>query len=108
MLHLQEVVRGPLDGLPDLMAMSRPVQKRPQDEHVKRSLQKSGPRLRLFFHGRQSTLNLASIVDIRQSIVKQDEEQAGFRARAAPLFPGNAKVLDKIPAVFYSWLWKHP
>ena len=40
MLHLQEIVRRPLNVLADLVAVSRTIKKRPQDEHVKRALQK--------------------------------------------------------------------
>jgi hypothetical protein len=50
--------------------MSRSAEKRPQDEHVKRPLEEPGPLLCLFRHRRQSTLNLAAMVDIRLSLVK--------------------------------------
>jgi hypothetical protein len=33
-LHLQELICGPLNVLADLVAMRRPVEKCPQDEHV--------------------------------------------------------------------------
>ncbi len=33
-LHLKEIVRGPLNVLVDLVTMSKPVEKCPQDEHV--------------------------------------------------------------------------
>jgi hypothetical protein len=33
-LHLQELVRRPLNVLADLMAVSGAIKKRPQDEHV--------------------------------------------------------------------------
>lgn len=68
MLHLQELVRGPLNVFAYLMAMSRSIEKRPQDEHVQRSLQETGPLLYLFRHGRYSTLDLDVMVDIRLSI----------------------------------------
>ena len=41
MLHLQNIVRGSLDVLADLMTMSGAIKKGPQDEHVKRSLKKA-------------------------------------------------------------------
>ena len=56
MLHLQEIVRGPLDMLVDLMTMRGSIKKRSQDEHVKRALEKACPLLSSFLHGRQSTL----------------------------------------------------
>ena len=57
MLHLQEFVGGSLNMLADLMTMSRPVQERPQDEHVQGSLEKPDPLLlRLLRHSRLSTL----------------------------------------------------
>jgi hypothetical protein len=55
-LHLQEIVRGPLDMLADLMTMRGSIKKRSQDEHVKRALEKGRPLLCSFLHGRQSTL----------------------------------------------------
>ena len=70
MLHLQEFIRGPLNVLPDLVPMSRSTEERPQDEHVKRPLEEPAPLLCLFRHRRQSTLNLAAMVDIRLSLVK--------------------------------------
>jgi hypothetical protein len=47
-LHLQEVVRGPLNMLTNLMTMSRSIKKCSQDEHVKRAMEKSDPLLCLF------------------------------------------------------------
>jgi hypothetical protein len=49
--------------------VSRSIEKRPQDEHVKRSLEEPDPLLRLFRHRRHSTLNLPTMVDTRLSIV---------------------------------------
>jgi hypothetical protein len=69
MLHLQEFIRGSLNVLPDLVTVSRSIEKRPQDEHVKRSLEEPDPLLRLLRHRRHSTLNLATMVDTRLSIV---------------------------------------
>jgi hypothetical protein len=71
-LHLKKVVCGPLNVLADLVAVRRTVQKGSQDEHVQRALEKARARLLcLFHHGRQSTLNLATMVDIRLSLVKE-------------------------------------
>jgi hypothetical protein len=69
MLHLQEFIRSPLNVLSDLVTVSRSIEKRPQDEHVKRSLEEPDPVLRLLRHRRHSTLNLATMVDTRLSIV---------------------------------------
>ena len=55
MLHLQEVVRRPLNVLADLVTVRRPIEKRPQDEHVQGALQKIRALLYLFCHGRRST-----------------------------------------------------
>src|SRR5882762_3554316 len=66
-LRLQKFIRGPLNVLPDLVTVSRSIEKRPQDEHVQSSLEKPNPLLRLFRHRRCSTLNLAMMVDIRLS-----------------------------------------
>src|SRR5580700_5166159 len=69
MLHLQEFIRSPLNVLPDLVTVRRSIEKRPQDEHVKRSLEEPDPLLRLLRHRRHSTLNLVTMVDTRLSIV---------------------------------------
>jgi hypothetical protein len=45
-------------------------EKRPQDEHVKRSLEEPDPLLSLLRYRRHSTLDLATMVDTRLSIVK--------------------------------------
>src|SRR5258708_35757943 len=54
-LHLQEFIRSPLNVLSNLVTVSRPIEKRPQDEHVKRALKKPGALLFWIRHGRQST-----------------------------------------------------
>jgi hypothetical protein len=83
-LHLQEFIRSPLNVLTDLVTVSRSIEKRPQDEHVKRSLEEPDPLLPLFHHRRHSTLDLAAIVDIRLPIVNgesfpmQDEPEGGL------------------------------
>src|SRR5580658_825620 len=71
-LHLQEFIRGPLNVLPDLVTVSRSVEKRPQNEHVERSLEDPDPLLRLLRHRRHSTLNQATMVDTRLSVVERD------------------------------------
>lgn len=56
-LHLQEIVRGPLDALADMMAMSGAIQKRAEDQHIQGALEQLRPLL--FFlsgHGRHSIL----------------------------------------------------
>ena len=72
MLHLEKFVRGPLNVLTDLVTVSRPIKKRPQDEHVKSALEKAGALLLLCLlrHRRQSTLNPGAMVDARPSLVK--------------------------------------
>jgi hypothetical protein len=77
MLHLQEFIRGPLNVLADLVTVGRSVEKRPQDEHVKRSLEESDALLWLLRHGRHSTLNLTIRVGIRLSIVKGRSKDPG-------------------------------
>jgi hypothetical protein len=49
-LHLQEFIRGPLNVLPDLVAVSRSIEKGPQDERVKRSLEEPDPLLCFLRH----------------------------------------------------------
>jgi hypothetical protein len=56
MLHLQKVVRRPLDMLADVVSVSGTIEQRPQNEHIQRALQQIGALLCLFRHGRQSTL----------------------------------------------------
>jgi|HubBroStandDraft_6_1064221.scaffolds.fasta_scaffold110655_2 hypothetical protein len=56
MLHLQDIIRGPLcacrsDGV------RRTIEKRAQDEHVQRALEQICALLCLLSHGRRSTLN---------------------------------------------------
>jgi hypothetical protein len=70
MLHLQEFIRRALNVLANLVTVGRPMEKRPQDEHVERSLQEPDPLLCLLCHRRHSTLNLRMMVGIRLSIVK--------------------------------------
>src|SRR6266852_5228272 len=68
-LHLQEFIRSPLNVLPNLVTVSRSMEKGPQNDHVKRSLEEPDPLLRLLRHRRHSTPNLAAMVDIRLSVV---------------------------------------
>jgi len=57
MLHLQEFICSSLNVLPDLMAVSWSIKKRPQDEHVERALKNAHSLLGLFRHRRRSTLD---------------------------------------------------
>jgi hypothetical protein len=50
--------------------VSGSIEKGPQDEHVKRSLEEPDTLLCLFHHRRHSTFELAMMVDTRLSIVK--------------------------------------
>jgi hypothetical protein len=59
------------------VTMRRSEKKRPQDEHVKRSLEEPDPLLCLFHHRRHSTLAFEMMVDSRLSIVKGAAE-SGF------------------------------
>ena len=70
MLHLQKVIRGPLDLFADLVAVSWSIKKCSQDQHVKRALKKIRVLLCSFLHRRRSTLGFRVIVDIRLSAVK--------------------------------------
>src|SRR5580704_17584321 len=78
-LRLEEFIRAPLNVLPDLVTVSRSKEKRPQDEHVKRSLEEPDPLLRLLGHRRHSTLNLARMVDTRLSIVNGTKQGVDSR-----------------------------
>jgi hypothetical protein len=51
--------------------VSRPIEKGPQDEHVKRSLEETDPLLWLLRHRRQSTPDLEWMVDSRPSICQE-------------------------------------
>jgi hypothetical protein len=94
-LHLQEFIRSPLNLLTDLVTVSSSVKKRPQDEHVQRSLEEAGSLLRLLGHRRHSTLSLATMVDIRLSIVNREstagKAQHGFLER--PLYATHSAVV---------------
>jgi hypothetical protein len=58
--------------LSDLVPVSRSVEKRSEDKHVKSALEEAYPLLLCMLrHRRQSTLNLAAMVDIRLSLVKR-------------------------------------
>jgi hypothetical protein len=58
-LHLEKVIRGPLNMLADLMAMSRTIKKSSQDQHVKGALKKVRAFGCLSGHGRHSTIDYA-------------------------------------------------
>ena len=58
MLHLEKIVRRPLDILADLVPVHRPVQQRSQNQHVQRALQQiRALSCRSYCHGRYSTLD---------------------------------------------------
>lgn len=58
MLHLQKLIRRPLDMLADLVPMCRPIKQRSQNQHVQSPLQQIRALLSWFYrHGRYSTLN---------------------------------------------------
>jgi hypothetical protein len=71
-LHLQELVRGSLDVLSNLVTVSGAVKKCSQDEHVQGALEHGRALLCLFRHRRASTLDMATMVDIRLSVVKRN------------------------------------
>jgi hypothetical protein len=56
-LHLQKVVRGPLNVFSDLVTVSGTVKKSAQDKHVQRALKQIRALRFLFCHGRRSTLD---------------------------------------------------
>jgi hypothetical protein len=80
-LHLQEVVRGSLDVLSDLVTVSMSIEKCPQDEHVQSALKNSRALLCLFRHRRDSTLDLATMVDIRPPVVKRNSQMLILEGR---------------------------
>jgi hypothetical protein len=93
-LHLQEVVRGSLDVLSNLVTVSRTVKECSQDEHVKRALEDGRALLCLFRDGRHPTLDMAMMVDIRLPLVKDvifrqsnDDSRAYCVSRLIPLNP---------------------
>jgi hypothetical protein len=56
-LRLEKIIRGPLNMLADLVAMSRTIKKSSQDQHVKGALKKVRVFRCLFGHGRHLTIN---------------------------------------------------
>src|SRR5271170_105543 len=74
-LHLEEFIRSPLNVLPDLVTVSRSIEKGSQDAHVKRSLEEPDPLLRFLGHRRQSTPDLGK--DGRHSTIDCQREKAG-------------------------------
>jgi hypothetical protein len=57
-LHLEKIIRGPLNILADLVAVSRTIKKSSQDQHVQGALKKVRAFRGLFSYGRHSTINL--------------------------------------------------
>jgi hypothetical protein len=69
-LHLQEIVGGPLDVFADLVTVRRSIQKCSKDEHVQRALQQIRALLCLVLHHRRhSTLDMPVMVGVRPSTV---------------------------------------
>jgi hypothetical protein len=56
-LHLEKIIRGPLNMFADLMAVSRTIEKSSQDQHVEGALKKVRAFWSLFSHRRHSTIN---------------------------------------------------
>jgi hypothetical protein len=55
-LHLQKVIRRPLNMLANLVSVRRAVAERPEDEHIQRSLENSHTLFCLLVGGSHSTL----------------------------------------------------
>src|SRR6185312_5436587 len=92
-LHLQKIVRGSLDMLPNLVAVGGAMQQRPQDEHVQRSLKQLRPLLFLLSgHGRRSTLECT---DGRHSTTDCQVGPSRRARRIAGPGPPAAKNLDR-------------
>ncbi len=85
-LHLKEFIRAPLNVLPDLMTLSRSIEKGPQDEHVQRSVEEPDPLLSLLGYRRQSTPDLARMVDTRLLFVNGTKQ--GVDSRMTTSRPG--------------------
>jgi hypothetical protein len=56
-LHLEKIIRGPLNMFADLVSVRRTIKKSSQDQHVKGALKKVRALRCLFSHGRHSTIN---------------------------------------------------
>ena len=88
MFNLQQVVSGPLDMLRDLVAVGRPKQQGPQDQHVQRALKQLdslGEFVRCR-HSRHSTQNPSkpgrrSTIDFR--LAENGQRRSGEYRRAA-------------------------
>lgn len=80
MLHLQKVVGGPLNVFADLVSVGRPIEKGPQDEHVKSAQEEARAGLCPVSHRRRSTLDLAAMVDRRLSLVKKFDDGGILRS----------------------------
>jgi hypothetical protein len=92
-LHLQEVVRGLLDVLSNLVTVSGAVKERSQDEHVKGALEDGRALLCLFRHRRDSTLDLALIVGIRPSVCQRGTVENGYQGPMAAAQPNERLAL---------------
>jgi hypothetical protein len=69
-LHLQKIACGPLNVLADLMAVSRSMKKRPQDEHVKSALKQTNTLL--FQICTEDSLPSMMRVDARPSLGQEE------------------------------------
>jgi hypothetical protein len=65
MLHLQEIIGGPLNMLANLMSVRRPMKQSPEDQHVESALEDRYPLFRPSFDRSHSTLDLRLMVGIR-------------------------------------------
>ena len=92
MLHLKKIIGHTLDVLPDLVTMSRSMQKRPQNEHVKSALENAASLLWLFCDRRHSTLGLVPRVDVLPSGVKQEPQAHTCLSRRASQNYGQVKA----------------
>lgn len=64
-LHLQEIIGGPLNVFADFVAVSWAKKKSSQNEHVQSSLEYVGALRWICWHGRDSTSGWNAMVDIR-------------------------------------------
>jgi hypothetical protein len=97
-LHLQEIVRGPLDALADMMAMSGAIQKRAEDQHIKGALEQLRPLL-FFLSGHEDIRSWDQVVEFRMATLGQCTfpELQCLETRFGDLSPieiGNSEVCD--------------
>jgi hypothetical protein len=78
MLHLQKIVRRALDVLADLVSVRRPMEKRPQDEHVQCAME-NGHALRSLFSVVANRPSIAN--DGSHSTIVMSSEDGKLRSR---------------------------